>query len=55
MMMPSWTGYLLSRERLSRQDREILDRTKAFHVGPNGIKERMFVCVDRELSAPEGD
>jgi hypothetical protein len=52
MMMPSWSGYVLSRERLTKLEREIIDRAKTFHIGKRPIKERIYLCVNKELHAP---
>jgi MFS family permease len=52
MMLPSWSGYLLQRERLTKAERELLDRTKTYHVGARPVEERFFLCVNKQLHTP---
>ena len=49
MMYPSWTEYLLMQERLTKAEREVIDKARAFHVGENPADFRHFLCVNREL------
>ena len=49
MMMPSWSQYLLQRERLTKAEKIILERAKSFHVGKSLMEEKMFLCVNKEL------
>jgi hypothetical protein len=49
MLYPSWTEYLLMQERMTKGEREIIDRARGFHVGPNPPDFRHFLCVNREL------
>jgi MFS family permease len=49
MMYPSWTEYLLMQERLTKSEREIIDKARSFHVGENPADFRHFLCVNREL------
>ena len=49
MMYPSWTEYLLMQERLTKVEREIIEKARAFHVGENPADFRHFLCVNREL------
>lgn len=51
MMYPSWTEYLLMQERLTKAEREALEKARAFHVGENPPDFRHFLCVNRELHA----
>ena len=51
MMYPSWTEYLLMQERLTKAEREVLEKARAFHVGENPPDFRHFLCVNRELHA----
>jgi MFS family permease len=52
MMLPSWRGYLLARERLTKAERELINRLEAFHTGPHPVEERVFVCLNDELQTP---
>jgi MFS family permease len=49
MMYPSWTEYLLMQERLTKTEREIIDKARSFHVGEKPADFRHFLCVNREL------
>jgi MFS family permease len=49
MMYPSWTEYLLMRERLTKNEHEIISKARAFHVGEETPEFRHFLCVNREL------
>ena len=51
MMYPSWTEYLLMQERLTKVERETIEKARAFHVGENPADFRHFLCVNRELHA----
>jgi MFS family permease len=52
MMLPSWSGYLLQRERLTKAERELIDRTKNYHIGARPVEERFFLCVNKQLHTP---
>ncbi len=49
MLYPSWTEYLLMQERMTKKEREIIDKARAFHVGTSPPDFRHFLCVNREL------
>jgi len=49
MLYPSWTEYLLMQERMTKKEREIIDKARGFHVGANAPEFRHFLCVNREL------
>jgi len=49
MMYPSWTEYLLMQERLTKPEREVIEKARAFHIGENLPDFRHFLCVNREL------
>ena len=49
MMVPSWTQYLLQRERMTKADREIIEQAEALHVGPDPPEMRMYLGVNKEL------
>jgi MFS family permease len=49
MMYPSWTEYLLMQERLTKAEREVIEKARAFHIGENAPDFRHFLCVNREL------
>ncbi len=51
MMVPSWTGYLLQRERLTKAEQETINKVWRLHVGEDVPEERYYLCVNRELDA----
>jgi len=51
MMVPSWTGYLLQRERLTKAEHEIIKKVWRLHVGEQIPVERYYLCVNKELAA----
>jgi MFS family permease len=51
MMVPSWSGYLLQRERLTKAEQETIKKVWRLHVGEEVPEERYYLCVNRELNA----
>jgi MFS family permease len=51
MMVPSWTGYLLQRERLTKAEQETVKKVWRLHVGEDVPEERYYLCASRELDA----
>jgi Transmembrane secretion effector len=51
MMVPSWTGYLLQRDRLTKAEQETINKVWRLHVGEDVPKEHYYLCVNRELDA----
>ena len=49
MMVPSWTGYLLQRDRLTKAEQETINKFWRLHVGEDVPEERYYLCVNREL------
>ncbi len=54
MMVPSWTQYVLQRERMTKAEKNIIDQAKNLHVGEGPIQERIFLCVNKELHSHRG-
>jgi MFS family permease len=51
MMVPSWTGYQLQRERLTKAEQETVKKVWRLHVGEDVPEERYYLCASRELDA----
>jgi Transmembrane secretion effector len=51
LMVPSWTGYLLQRQRLTKTEQEIIKKVWCLHVGEQIPLERYYLCVNKELDA----
>jgi MFS family permease len=49
MMVPSWSAYLLQRERLTKAEQETINKVWRLHVGEDVPQERYYLCVNREL------
>ena len=49
MMIPSWTGYLLQRERLTKAEQETIKKVWRLHIGEDVPEERYYLCANREL------
>ena len=51
MMAPSWTQFVLQRERMTKAEKKIIDQAKNLHVGLSPIRERISLCVNKELDS----
>jgi MFS family permease len=51
LMVPSWTGYLLQRQRLTKTEQETIKKVWCLHVGEQIPLERYYLCVNKELDA----
>jgi hypothetical protein len=51
MMVPSWSGYLLQRERLTKTEQETIKKVWQLHVGGEIPEERYYLSVNREMGA----
>jgi MFS family permease len=51
MMVPSWTGYLLQRERLTKAEQQTINKVWRLHIGEDVPEERYYLCANRELDA----
>ena len=49
VMVPSWTGYLLQRDRLTKAEQETIKEVWRFHVGEDAPEERYYLCTKRAL------
>jgi Transmembrane secretion effector len=51
LTVPSWSGYLLQRQRLTKAEQEIIKKVWCLHIGERIPLERYYLCVNRELMA----
>jgi Transmembrane secretion effector len=51
MMVPSWAGYLLQRERLTKTEQETIKKVWHLHVGEEVPQERYYLCANRKFEA----
>ena len=49
MIVPSWTQYVLQRDRMTKAEKNIIERAKNLHIGLGPIREGIFLCVNKEL------
>jgi MFS family permease len=47
MMMPSWSQYLLQHERITKAERQVIDRALSLHLGENPPETRMYIRVNK--------
>ena len=52
-MVPSWTGYLLQRQRLTKAEQETIKKVWRLQVGGQIPLEHYYLCVNRELDAQQ--
>jgi MFS family permease len=51
LMVPSWKGYLLQRQRLTKAEQEIIKKVWRLHAGEQMPLEHYYLSVNRELEA----
>ena len=49
MIVPSCTQYVLQRDRMTKAEKNIIERAKNLHIGEGPIREGIFLCVNKEL------
>ena len=49
MIVPSWTQYVLQRDRMTKAEKNIIERARNLHIGQGPIREGIFLCVNKEL------
>ena len=47
IMMPSWSQYLLHCERITKAEKEVIDRALSLHLGENPPETRMYIRVNK--------
>jgi transmembrane secretion effector len=52
MIVPSWNEHLLQKERMTKAEKELLERTWNLQVGPMPPDERIYLSVNRDLLTP---
>jgi hypothetical protein len=43
IMYPSWTEFLLMEERMTKSEREIINKARGYHVGDRPAEDRHFL------------
>jgi MFS family permease len=49
LAVPSWKQYVLSSERLTKNEKDVLDQLRGMHIGPNPPDQWISLSVDREV------
>src|SRR6201981_146390 len=52
MIVPSWNEHLLQKERMTKTEKELLQRAWSLHMGSTPPEERIYLSVSRELHTP---
>jgi Transmembrane secretion effector len=52
MIVPSWNEHLLQNERLSKTEKEVLEKAWSLHTGTTKPEERIYLSVNKELFMP---
>jgi hypothetical protein len=52
MSVASWNEHLLQKERMTKAEKELLERGWCLHMGPAPPDERIYLSVNRELLRP---
>ena len=45
IMTPSWSGYLLLCERITKAEKQLIDQARSLHVGENPPEFRVYVSA----------
>ena len=53
MMMPSWSQYLLQHERITKAERQVIDRALSLHLGEIPPETRMYIRVNKTFREEE--
>src|SRR5271166_617323 len=49
VVVPSWKQHLLQSERLTKNEKDVIDKLRGLRVDPNPAEEWIFLSVDREV------
>ena len=52
MIVPSWSEHLLQKERMTKAEKELLQKAWSLHMGSVQPEERIYLSVNRELLTP---
>src|SRR4029077_16255705 len=52
MIVPSWNEHLLQKERMTKAEKELLQRAWSLHMGSASPEERIYLSVNRDLHTP---
>jgi len=49
VVVPSWKEHVLQRERLTKNEKEVIDKLRSMRIDPNPPEEWISLSVDREV------
>jgi hypothetical protein len=49
VVVPSWKEHVLQRERLTKNEKEVIDKLHSLRIDPNPPEEGISLSVDREV------
>jgi hypothetical protein len=52
MIVPSWNEHLLQKERMTKAEKELLQRAWSLQGGSKPPEERIYLSVSKELQTP---
>jgi MFS family permease len=52
MIVPSWNGHLLQKERMTKAEKELLEKASSLHIGTTAPEERIYLSVNKDLFTP---
>ena len=51
--MPSWSQYLLHFERITKAEKEVIDRAISLHIGEGSPETRIYIRVNKTFREEE--
>ena len=52
-MMPSWSQYLLQCERITKAEKQVIDRAISLHLGEKPLETRMYIRLNKTFHEEE--
>jgi len=52
MIVPSWNEHLLQKERMTKAEKELLEKASSLHIGTTAPEERIYLSVNKDLFTP---
>jgi len=52
MIVPSWNEHLLQKERMTKAEKELLEKAWSLHIGTTAPEERIYLSVNKEVFTP---
>ena len=49
VVVPSWKEHVLQRERLTKNEKDVIDKLRSLRIDPNPPEEWISLSVDREV------